>query len=108
MVFKERVFSTRVSSADVVFVNSGAQLVAPCVVVPIGPPPPDRRQSLKFNAFGNACLVGDIDIIFPMFLGLYLDLFGARETRASLIFEPHDGPGSSAANYDRMEIKPAD
>ena len=29
-----------------------------------------------------------------MFLGIYLDLFGARETRAPLRFESHDGPGS--------------
>ena len=52
-------------------------------VVPIGAGGPDKRQSVKFSAFGNARLLGELRFdFFPMSLSLYLGLFGARGTRA--------------------------
>ena len=58
-----------------------------------GRPPRNKRQSVKFIAFGNARLVNELRFdSFSMFLGLYSGLFGARKIRSSLIFESHDGP----------------
>ena len=66
-------------------------LVTGSAVVPIGVR--GSRQSVKFNTFGNARLVDEILIFFPMFLGFIFGLIWCAEDKSPLIFESHDGPG---------------